>query len=600
MLNQHFLQGDYHKTIADALGRTKLLKNSELPSLVGAYCFAGNLLEAKKLYKDSHGKLNDNEKAACRFFLGLLYTRKSQYKKAFKIFHLNLKSLKKDSDSLQKFYVYQGIAFYLFFLGKFQLSMKWALKSFHAAHDASDLYARSLSTDLLAHNKLRLGEVNVGLDLLKTADKLSKTIGNKSVSGAISSAELQYRAHLGYDRLEIVTILEKNFSNLVSEDNYSRGAIGLELARQYTLRGQFDFAEEVLEKITSNIYSSENRRQEIQLNLRFAENYYRLGKKSQAWNYLRAARRCLNYEVDKSFEIQINGFELKLFSDEDTSQLKIDLINKMRDFNTIINHNILLRKKIIQDKFFNREDLYHDFLVSLNEERDPISVIIESKYWSLLPEKTGFDLGETGLYLDCEMNVLILFLDKKIEVLNSELTPLDMKLLVYLLNSSGVNEKAEICKYVWGYEYDPLRHDNVIYTAIRSLRKTLLSAGTWIETVDNGYRFSNERKFKIIKRAQYIDKGHYGTTQDSQNSQEESLAFATSLLSSGLNYRQVKALDYLKVHEYLDVVTYQKLYQVSDVTASRDLRDLKKCGFMVSIGKARATKYLLASVERNL
>jgi len=593
MLSQNFLKGDYQKTIADSISFGKKQLSGELPSLIGAYCFSGNLLEAKKIYKDSFSKLDESERAACRFFLGLLYTRKSHYRKAFKVFHLNLRGLTKKSAPIQKFYVYQGISFYLFFLGKFQLSMNWAIKSFHAAHDANDLYARALSTDLLAHNKLRLGEINVGLDLLKTAEKLARSIENKSVSGAILSAELQYRAQFGYDKQEIVEILENNFSNLVSEDNFTRAAIGLELARQYTLRGQFDLSEKILEVITSNIYSSENRRQEIQLNLRFAENFFRLGKKSQAWNYLRAAKRCLNFEVDKSFELQLNGFELKLFSDDEQVYLKETLISKMKDFDTILNHNILSRKKIIQDKRFNREDLYHDFLMSLAEDKNPITTIINSGYWSLLPEKVGFLPGESGLYVDGELNIVILFLDKKINVLNSLLSPMDMKLLLFLCTSKGVNTKAEIFQKIWEFEYDSLRHDYVIYTAIRSLRKSLGEAGQWIETLESGYRFSDERKFKIHSRLlSSREKSH-------SDDQGETKKMAHGLVSSGLNYRQIKALEFLLKKDFLDVSIYQKEFQVSEVTASRDLRDLKKKGYVLSIGKARATKYLSNTVKRS-
>ncbi|NOT80407.1 MAG: hypothetical protein HOP07_15540 [Bacteriovoracaceae bacterium] len=353
------------------------------------------------------------------------------------------------------------------------------------------------------------------------------------------------------------------------------------------MRGQFDKAETILEKITSNIFSTENRRQEIQLNLRFAENYYLCGKKAHAWNYVRAARRCLNYEVDKSFELQICGFELKLFNEETASDLKTLLIDKMRDFNTIVNHNILSRKKIIDETLFNREDLFHDFLVSLANESKPIDAIIESGYWSLLPENIGFKYGETGLYLDTEQNTVILFLEKRIEILKGKLTPLDIKLLLSL--TSGINDKSEMIQQIWEYEYDPLRHDNVIYSAVRSLRRALGEAGGWIETIENGYRYSLDRKFKISKK---------GSNKENLNPNHEllnSVKLGVETLINPLNYRQLKALDYIKTAEYLDVLTYQKKFSVSEATASRDLRYLKKCGFVISIGKARATKYLLGN-----
>lgn len=587
MLNQEFLSGNYQQTILSSLDEKKTLISSELPSLIGSLCFSGRLLEAKKIYKDSYSILNDTEKSACRFFIGLGYTRKSQYHKASKLFRVNLKSLHKESQSLQKFYVYQGIAFYLFFVGKFELSMKWALKSFDAAMDARDLYGRSLSTDLLAHIKLRLGEINVGVDLLKTAGKLSKQIVNKSVSEAIEIAELQYEAQYGYNRDQILNTLENKFEQLVTEDNYTRAAIGLELGRQYTLRGRYDLSEKILEKISSNIFATENRRQEIQLNLRFAENYYQMGKSALAWNYLRTARRCLNFEADKSFEIQIMGFEYKLFDSSAKGAIRQELKNKAKYFNTVINHNILSRNNIEVGQLFNREDLYHNFLVSLDTEVDKISKIIESGYLSLLPDAFEVKRGENLLYFDQEAGRVILFFDNKIEIPSDHLTPTDTKILVAIL--SGPKTKQELCKKVWGYEYDPLRHDNIIYTGIRSLRKSLGNGSNWIETSENGYNFSEDRKYKISHRYQNQN------VINCENSGIKLHEVELETLSSELNLRQIKSLQFLKKNESLDVTSYQKIFDVSDVTASRDLRTLKKLGFVVSIGKARAIKYLLAT-----
>ncbi|MBC7715254.1 MAG: hypothetical protein H7177_18050 [Rhizobacter sp.] len=586
MLNKDFLSGHYQQTILSSLDEKKTVSSRELPSLVGSLCFSGRLLEAKKIYKDSYQTLNDTEKSACRFFIGLANTRKSQYSKASKIFRVNLKSLHKESDSLQKFYVYQGIAFYLFFVGKFELSMKWGLKSFDAAMDARDLYARSLSTDLLAHIKLRLGEINVGIDLLKTAEKLSRQIGNKSVTEAMEISELQYLAQYGYNRDNILTDLENKFNQFVSEDNYSRAAIGLELARQYTLRGRYDLSENILEKISSNIFATENRRQEIQLNIRFAENYYQMGKSALAWNYLRTARRCLNFEADKSFEIQITGFEYKLFDESARAGLRQELKNKARYFNTVINHNILTRNHIEVGQLFNHEDLYHNFLVSLETSADKTAKIIESGYLSLLPDVLGFKRGESLLYFDQEASQVILFFDNKIEIPSTHLTPTDIKILVSIL--SGMKTKEELCKKVWGYEYDPMRHDNIIYTGIRSLRKSLGNGSNWIETSENGYQFSEDRKFKINYRNQNLE------SKKNENSVLLQDFAPMDSFSSELNLRQIKSLQFLKQNECLDVTSYQKLFEVSDVTASRDLRTLKKLGFVISIGKARAIKYLLA------
>ncbi len=591
MLNKEFLSGHYQKTINQCFDSDQIIESDSLPSLIGSLCFSNKLLEAKKLYKDSHKSLSENQKAACRFFLGLAFTRKSHYAKAFKVFRFNLRSLNTESSSLQKFYVYQGLAFYLFFIGKFELSMKWTLKSFDSAMDSRDLYARSLATDLLGHLKIRLGEISVGRELLKSATKLSKQIGNISVTEAIEISDLQYQAQYGYDRADILNVLEKKFELIVSEDNYSRGAIGLELARQYTLRARFDKAEMILEKITSAIFASENRRQEIQLNLRYAENFFQMGKNALAWNYLRSARRCLNFETDKSFEMQILGFEHKLFHGEAKEKIQSELKKRSHQFNTLLNQNILFRNGISSEETWGLEDLFHHFLTGLNEDQDKISSIIKSGYLSLLPGVLGVDRGEKTLYLDQESSRVILFHENKIEIPETHLTKTDLKILISII--SGAKTKGELFKHVWNLNYAPERHDNVIHTAIRSLRKNLGSDNGWVTTFENGYQFNADRKFKLASRQQ--KKPLNNTPADiSEN------IFDVITKTNELNLRQVKALQYLKTKECIDVGLYKRMYEVSEETASRDLRNLKKCGFVLSIGKARAIKYLLPASQEKI
>ena len=514
--------------------------------------------------------------------MGLGFTRKSQYGKARKIFKENQKSLNAKSTPLQKFFVYQGIGFYLFFIGKLELSLKWTNKAFENAIASKDLYARSLSTDLLGHVRLRLGEINVGIDSLKKAVDLSQRLGNKSISEAMEIAELQYRAQYGYSRVEIFEELLKKFSYLRTEDSYSRAVVGLELARQLTLRGLYDRSKTVLEDISTSIFSSENRRQEILLNLRFAENYYQLGREAQAWNYLRSARRCLDFEADKSFEMQILGFEAKLFKEVKNKDVIEQLLSRTKNFNSVINQNILKRKSLLEVESFNREDLFHEFLSALENDPEPVDEIIRSGYWSLLYNYIDVPRGKDCLYVDLDHNRTIIFSEKNIDIPIGGLTTLDYKLLLNII--SGVTSKEDLCKTVWGYEYDPYRHDMMIYTAISSLRKNLGSAGSWIETTEKGYSFDTTKIFKL--KNDRPETSETNTTTD----QHKSLLN----LSSDLNLRQIKILAHLKSHESIDVTNVKKIFKVSDITASRDLRALKESGLVISIGKARATKYMLS------
>ncbi len=579
MLHKEFLSGHYQKAIVSFFEDEKrAVLREDLPSVVGSLSFTGRIFEAEKLFFQNNSGIDLEERSACLFFLGLGHSRKSKYKKARAIFKENQKTLNINSSPLQKFYVYQGIAFYLFFIGKLDRALKWTNKSFENAMASKNLYARSLATDLLGHIKLRLGEINVGIDLLKQAAELSHRLGNKSVSEAVEVAELQNLALYGYKPELHFNELNKRFANLKTEDSYTKAVVGLELARQLTLRGHYARSKEVLEDISSGIFSSENRRQEIILNLRFAENYFQLGRESQAWNSLRSARRCLDFEADKSFEIQILGFEHKLFKSPEATE---ELLVQSEKFNSVINQNILKRQLLLATDKYNNEDLFHEFLLSLESEKDPVELILKSGYHSLLYKYIDVPRGKDCLYLDLEKNRIIIFSDKKIENPKDGLTPLDFKLLLSIVN--GYGSKEELCKKVWGYEYDSYRHDTMIYTAISSLRKNLGQAGNWIETTERGYSFGLEKIFKIRDEATFSEE-----VSEISNERKQLLN-----LASDLNLRQIKILTHLRKAECVDVNEYKKLFKISDITASRDLRALKESGLVVSIGKARATKYML-------
>ena len=580
MLDKNFLSGHYQQTISSYFDDES--KGSNLPSLIGAFSFTGQTLEAEKIFLQNKKTIAAEEKSACLFFLGVGHTRKSQYATARKIFKENQQSLTNESTHLQRFYTYQGIAFYLFLIGKLDKAFKWANKSFESALSSKDLYARSLSTDLLGHIQLRLGEINKGIDSLNKAAILSKRLGNKSISEAVDISELQFRAQYGHSREKIFNELKNRFSTILIEDVYSRAVLGLELARQLTLRGNYAHSKEILESISESIFRSENRRQEILLNLRFAENYYQLGREAQAWNYLRSARRCLNFETDKSYEIQILGFEEKLFRGNKNEHSTIALLECTKQYSSVLNDNILSRKNLTNKTSTGNEDIFHEFLTALTNDSDPIQTIIESGYWSLLYKHLDIPRGKECLYIDIQKNLVIIFSEKKIDIPENGLTSLDFKILLSIVSNPHTKEK--LCKTVWGFEYDQLRHDSMIYSALSSLRKNLFSAGNWIETTEKGYALNSHILTKV--------ENFIPSTPPKAEEREEH----TNLLNHAgdLNLRQIKVLSHLKKNETIDIQNYKKMFKVSDITASRDLRSLKENGFVVSIGKARAIKYMLS------
>ena len=64
----------------------------------------------------------------------------------------------------------------------------------------------------------------------------------------------------------------------------------------------------------------------------------------------------------------------------------------------------------------------------------------------------------------------------------------------------------------------------------------------------------------------------------------------------GLNERQVKAIEYMKLNTSITNKEYQSLFDITDRTALRDLNDLVTKGLAQKKGEKKGTKYLLHHV----
>jgi hypothetical protein len=62
--------------------------------------------------------------------------------------------------------------------------------------------------------------------------------------------------------------------------------------------------------------------------------------------------------------------------------------------------------------------------------------------------------------------------------------------------------------------------------------------------------------------------------------------------ASALNLRQTTLLDELAARAAIDVHQYRRRFDVSEITACRDLAGLTRAGFLQRVGKARATRYV--------
>ena len=159
--------------------------------------------------------------------------------------------------------------------------------------------------------------------------------------------------------------------------------------------------------------------------------------------------------------------------------------------------------------------------------------------------------------------------------------------LCRVLGSGREVSKELLVQKAWGYTYAPLRHDSMIYAALSALRKALGSAGAWLHPTENGYQL----EAKVIWASEKGDNSPQAASAPAADA-----PIADDLVAR-FNHRQIEILEWIRSVRFVSVSDCRKKFGVSEITALRDIDGLRREGYVVRIGKARATRYGLAKGE---
>ena len=166
-------------------------------------------------------------------------------------------------------------------------------------------------------------------------------------------------------------------------------------------------------------------------------------------------------------------------------------------------------------------------------------------------------------------------------------------------------DKQHLIEKVWGYNYDPLRHDSLVYTALTRLRVALEPMNHWIINDDTNYQLLPDVEIQFIQTAPQalsastltssrtftaLGASHAASPPPSLQSLTSSSAPTLPLLEMDLNLRQIQFLN-LKDSVAVNVEAYAKHWKVTKMTALRDLKKLCDLGYLKRLGKGRATEY---------
>ena len=409
LIKELFYQGDYQQVLQRTFEDQNRIDLSLFSYIIGSLSFLGRIQEAESLYTVHKLKLTPVQKSYSYFFLALAWTRRSQYERAKKYLILNRALSKKGNaeDHEIRFLVQQGISFFLFFLGKFEKSLAWSEQSLTSAIATHDFWIRALSQDLLANNLIQNGRINEGLSYFTEALKNSIKLKNQALINAIEISSVVLSCEYGINLAESYQKLITYSKNKKQIDSFSIANLGLEHARQLTLRGEWKEAMVKLNEISNSIFQNQNRRQEARFNLRWAEIYFLKNEPDTCMHYIRSGRRCLEF-VDHTYEMQFIGLEIKVAEtllNQDVPQNLITRLNELRaKFNNVKNNNILARHPSWKNALAQPSDdeIHHLLEKAQQNPKAARKIIFEIGYFSWLYRFFDLDRGQKYILLNLE------------------------------------------------------------------------------------------------------------------------------------------------------------------------------------------------------
>lgn len=560
-----------------------------VPYVIGSLCFLGRVEEAELRTTKLLPNLSLEHKAACHFFLSIGWVRSNLYGKARKHIFESIKLMRKGGGeancaAMIRFYARQGLAFYHTASSRHALALHSAERALESSIQADHFFARMLATDLIGHVRVEIGEIARGLQDLELAHRLAQKLGHGSYAKAIYKAIIGYRAHYGLIPDDVIHALNEVIQESKVEDVYTDNYMILELVRQLTLRGRLSEAEQWLDTVSRSIYAKRARQQRIHMNLRWAEIAYQRGNLALLREKLETSAADIDAEADRGALLRWQGLVIK--SKLDGMHVSHEEHRRCTEqVGAGIARRIYAREHKTTHPLAQGDDPLGDLLDLVSREDgfrvEMVQRIVQSGYLGLLRSILPKSQQPHVIYLNLLPRSLIIDRQGDIFACDTGSSTKIHDLLKAL--SRGLRTKEELVSAIWGYEYNPLRHDSLLYTLISRLRTLLGVCAEWLENEDEGYQLRNDVQivFKEI------------TSREPTN--EEVEARIEEISDSQLNMRQLAILEHLKKNKkWLVPEDCVDLFQTSKVTATRDLSHLVKQGLVLRVGKGRATRYGLA------
>ncbi|MEO5668137.1 MAG: hypothetical protein ABIR96_08760 [Bdellovibrionota bacterium] len=554
---------------------------------IGALTFLGRLDEAEALFRSASPIFSDAEKSEALFFLVVNLARTQNWQRAREYFRA-LRSLPKNRKR-NAYYRLQASAFLRYTKSQFLSAEVLATQAFSLAVSDGFLYGKVLSADLRGHALVQVDRVKDGIKSLKEASSSAKAMGASSLSQAIQVSTLLYESQFGLrSGSESLGKLRALIKKLDVADSFTRINLHFELVRSLTLAGNYVDAEKELLQVFELIYLFNNPRQETLFKLRHAELSLRRGRHHEALEKILDAKRWSGLAHNPLLKSQILGLEYKIVAalgfKERLALLSTELLDMMKSFPSSLNRRITQRLLGLESPDpAPSSDQIGGLLSRLgdsNREEEYITQVLEGNYLGLLSRLPGIPPSGDTLVWDLERGSLTVFSSTGITHAPSIRSRQSRQLLELL--AEGPFTKEALVKKVWGYDYHPIKHDSLLYTAIAQCRKVLGPAAHWIENRENSYGLKAGVRIQWRSKTPVVDA--------TQVQGKTPLSLAKPGLET-LNHRQLGCLEAWNKGVFFSVKSYQGEFSVSRNTATRDLRDMESKGLLRAVGSGPSRRY---------
>jgi tetratricopeptide (TPR) repeat protein len=593
-------RGAYAEIVARTVdAKDARIEPRDLAWVIGALMFVGRLDDATLLYAGSERRLTHEAHVASRFFLSVGNTRVSRYGEARRLVAENLLALRSRAMTPRaRFFAWQGAAFFRYFGCRFGLAARNARRAWDAAFLGSYHYGQMLAAELMGYALVRSGEVSLGLRRLEDSVQIGGRLGNAQIREvfAISSAAL--RAQHGIDGDAGLLALETLAATLDPQNDYSLASLHIELARQYAIRGRLGAAEGFLDRAARFIFASRHRRQKATLHHRYAYLRFLAGHFSESLALLEKAQAEVDPAVDLSIELEILGLRLAVLEARDGAAPD-DLVRRVEQLTlrsgTGIGRRILARRRGEHPSGAHGDDPVGDVkdlaAKGAAADADDVLRIVRSGLLTFLRETTTLRPGENAVYFDLVPGTLLVVDNGSVDYDDTGVSH-TLKILAKLL-SRGRASKKDLVEQIWGYDYHPLRHDQLLYSVTARLRRLLGARAEWLVAEDGGYAFVPGLRITVHEHVERA--GGAAAPAPVRSTPREPVA----VLDDALNRRQLLIMAALVRESFIDVATCVKRFEVSRVTALRDLQELCGRGLVRRVGRARATAYCIAVAAKS-